>query len=106
MVFVHTLPATINNLCNIYNYIFAITIYAINFFRLMLTEAYTSINYTMMYYSQETPRAHMPFNFNMILYLNKSSSAIDIKNVINMWIDNMPTGQWANWVVSIKLCVY
>lgn len=76
------------------------------FFRLMLTEAYTSINYTMMYYSQETPRAHMPFNFNMILYLNKSSSAIDIKNVINMWIDNMPTGQWANWVVSIKLCVY
>lgn len=66
----------------------------------MLAEAYASVNYTMMYYSQEAPRAHMPFNFNFITNLNKTSSAIDVKNTINMWLDNMPRGQWANWVVS------
>lgn len=69
----------------------------------MLTEAYTSINYTMMYYSQNKSRAHMPFNFNLIEYLNKSSSAINIKNAIDLWMDNMPSGKWANWVVSIQL---
>lgn len=66
----------------------------------MLVEAYASINYTMMYYSQQTPRAHMPFNFNFITYLKKTSSAVDIKNTINLWLDNMPPGQWANWVVG------
>lgn len=70
-------------------------------YRLMLVEAYAEVNYTMMYYSQETPRAHMPFNFNFITYLNKTSSAVDLKNVIHLWLDNMPQGQWANWVVSI-----
>ncbi|XP_025196779.1 probable maltase [Melanaphis sacchari] len=68
--------------------------------RLMLVEAYTTINYTMDYYSQGTPRAHMPFNFNFIAYLTKTSSAYDIRNTINLWLDNMPKGQWANWVVS------
>uniref|UniRef100_A0A2S2QF41 alpha-glucosidase n=1 Tax=Sipha flava TaxID=143950 RepID=A0A2S2QF41_9HEMI len=68
--------------------------------RLMLVEAYADVNYTMMYYSQETPRAHMPFNFNFITYLNKTSSAVDIKNVIHLWLDNMPRGQWANWVMG------
>ncbi|XP_060864581.1 maltase 2-like [Metopolophium dirhodum] len=68
--------------------------------RLMLVEAYASINYTMMYYSQQTRRAHMPFNFNFITYLNKTSSAVDIKDTINLWLDNMPPGQWANWVLG------
>ncbi|XP_026808060.1 maltase 2-like isoform X1 [Rhopalosiphum maidis] len=68
--------------------------------RLLLTEAYAPINYTMMYYSQQTHRAHMPFNFNFILYLNKTSSAVDIKNTINLWLDNMPPGEWANWVLG------
>lgn len=66
----------------------------------MLVEAYASINYTMMYYGQATRRAHMPFNFNFITYLNKTSSAVDMKDTINLWLDNMPQGQWANWVVS------
>uniref|UniRef100_A0A2H8TQA6 alpha-glucosidase n=1 Tax=Melanaphis sacchari TaxID=742174 RepID=A0A2H8TQA6_9HEMI len=68
--------------------------------KLMLVEAYATINYTMDYYSQETPRAHMPFNFNFITYLKKTSSAVDIKNTINLWLDNMPKGQWANWVLG------
>lgn len=75
-------------------------------YRLMLVEAYANVNYTMMYYSQETPRAHMPFNFNFILYLNKTSSAVDLKNAIHLWLDNMPRGQWANWVVSILSAVF
>lgn len=72
----------------------------------MLAEAYASINYTMMYYSGETRRTHMPFNFNFITYLNKTSSAADIRDSIYLWLDNMPRGQWANWVVSIYIYIY
>ncbi|XP_050421279.1 maltase 2-like isoform X2 [Adelges cooleyi] len=68
--------------------------------RLMLTEAYASINYTMLYYSQDKPRAHMPFNFNLISYLNTSSTANDFKDVIDLWMDNMPRGRWPNWVIG------
>lgn len=75
-------------------------------FRVMLGEAYASINYTMMYYSQAKNRTHMPFNFNFITYLNKTSSAVDIKNTISLWMDNMPKGQWANWVVSIPINIH
>lgn len=67
----------------------------------MLGEAYATINYTMEYYSQERNRTHMPFNFNFITDLNSSSSAIDIKNAIHLWLDNMPQGKWPNWVVSM-----
>lgn len=69
----------------------------------MLAEAYAYINYTMMYYSGETRRAHMPFNFNFITYLNKTPSAADIRDSIYLWLDNMPRGQWPNWVVSTYL---
>jgi len=67
----------------------------------MFVEAYTTVNYTMMYYSTETHRAHMPFNFNCITQLNITSTAIDIKNAIYLWMDNMPINQWPNWVVCI-----
>ncbi|XP_050545176.1 maltase 2-like [Daktulosphaira vitifoliae] len=68
--------------------------------RLLLTEAYAPMNFTMLYYSQEKPRAHMPFNFNFITYFNISSSAEDINNIIHLWLDNIPKGQWPNWVIG------
>lgn len=56
----------------------------------MIGEAYATINYTMKFYSQESNRTHMPINLIFITELDHFSSAIDIKNTINLWLDNMP----------------
>jgi len=71
-------------------------------FRVMITEAYTSMENTMRYYGNETNLgAHMPFNFGLIDRLNEYSNATKFNEAINNWLDNMPDGKTANWVVSI-----
>jgi len=68
----------------------------------MITEAYTSMENTMRYYGNETNLgAHMPFNFGLIDRLNDNSNATQFNDAINNWLDNMPDGKCANWVVSI-----
>jgi len=68
----------------------------------MITEAYTSMENTMRYYGNETSLgAHMPFNFGLIDRLNDHSNASKFNYVINNWLNNMPEGKCANWVVSI-----
>lgn len=69
----------------------------------MITEAYTSVENTMKYYGDESNLgAHLPFNFGLISYLNDHSNATDFKNAVLSWLDNMPEGKWANWVVRVK----
>jgi len=66
----------------------------------MITEAYTTIEKTMRYYGDATsPGAHLPFNFGLISYLNDQSDAADFESAVLGWLDNMPEGKWANWVV-------
>lgn len=68
-----------------------------------MTEAYTSLANSIKYYGSAdgTRRgAHVPFNFELITYLNSSSTALDAKRIINSWLDAMPQGARANWVVS------
>jgi len=70
-------------------------------FRVMITEAYTSVKNTMRYYGDGARLgAHLTFNFGLIIYLNDHSNAAEFKNVVSAWLDNMPEGKWANWVVS------
>jgi alpha-glucosidase len=72
--------------------------------RIIMTEAYTSIENTMLYYGNSTTNgSHIPFNFQIILNLNSQSTAADVNNVIHTWMDNLPTGKTANWVVSKEL---
>lgn len=72
----------------------------IPFCRILMSEAYTSIDNTMKYYgSTERKGVHIPFNFQLIR-LNKDSNAIQIVASINEWLSKMPKGQIANWVVS------
>lgn len=70
--------------------------------RVIMTEAYSSIDIIMKYYGNATTKgAHMPFNFQIIQNLNNNSNAYDIKRTVDLWMDNMPKGNTPNWVVSI-----
>lgn len=70
--------------------------------RVIMTEAYSSIDIVMKYYGSETQSgAHIPFNFNLMA-LNTGSNANDFNSTISEWFENMPTGKTANWVVNTK----
>lgn len=67
----------------------------------MITEACTSIKDSMKYYGNETnPGAHFPFNFVLINDLNDQSKAKNFNDAVHSWLDNMPSGKQANWVVN------
>ncbi|XP_025200461.1 maltase 2-like [Melanaphis sacchari] len=69
--------------------------------RVMITEAYTTLENTMRYYGNETTLgAHMPFNFGLIEKLNDHSNATQFNTAVNNWLDNMPDGKCANWVIG------
>lgn len=74
----------------------------------IFTEAYVTLDKTMQYYadSQGNPRSHFPFNFFLIKELNAESTARDLKNTIDKWMENMPKGAAANWVVSVARNIY
>lgn len=65
--------------------------------RIMMIEAYANMTMTMKYYQYG---AHFPFNFGMITDTNRDSTAADFKTLIDRWMQNMPAGATANWVVS------
>lgn len=68
----------------------------------MMTEAYSNLTRTMMYYKSEDGRrhgAHFPFNFMLITWVDRDSSAYKFKEVIDTWLTNMPENAAANWVV-------
>lgn len=70
----------------------------------MMTEAYTSIDKTMLYYgfSNGTKKgAHFAFNFNFITNLTKGFDAQDLVKCIQGWLENMPKIYTSNWVVSV-----
>ncbi|RZC40430.1 maltase 2, partial [Asbolus verrucosus] len=71
--------------------------------RVLMTEAYADINHTMLFYG--TPDgdqlgAHFTFNFFLIVDLNLYSTAQDIVNSINKWLDAIPEIYISNWVIG------
>lgn len=69
-------------------------------FRILIAEAYTDDNHTMMYYGKKDyPIAHFPFNFGFV-GLTIFPSPKEYDDLIKKWLDNMPAGGVANWVVS------
>lgn len=71
--------------------------------RVLMTEAYTSLEILQEYYVSPEGRlgSHMPFNFMMINALNITSTAEDFVKVVKSWMKIVPPGHAANWVVSI-----
>lgn len=76
--------------------------------RFMVTESYDyhEVDKTMMYYSTPLVKeADFPFNF-YLLDLPQNISGTWAKHLVNLWMGNMPTGLWANWVVSpYRYCI-
>lgn len=73
--------------------------------RVIMTECYTNFANTMRYYgdSADAPRAHFPFNFQLISYTSASSNASVFKEKIDEWMDAMDMQwKWPNWVVSVR----
>ncbi|XP_011205957.2 maltase A3 [Bactrocera dorsalis] len=67
----------------------------------LLSEAYAPISTLMLYYGNSTADgAQIPFNFELISNVNKDSTAYDYSNLIHNWLDNMPAGGVANWVLG------
>lgn len=69
--------------------------------RVMMTEAYSSLNIVEQYYGNEThDGSHIPFNFQWILRLWNESNAYDYIACIDDWMKIVPKNKVANWVVS------
>ncbi|XP_076830310.1 amino acid transporter heavy chain SLC3A1 [Brachyhypopomus gauderio] len=71
-------------------------------YRFMVTESYDyeEIDKTMMYYGTRFAKeADFPFNF-YLLDLPTSLSGVRAKELVNLWMSNMPRGKWPNWVVG------
>lgn len=74
--------------------------------RIMMTEAYANMTFTMRYYESDDglrKGSHIPFNFLMISDLHGDSSAQDFSHTISKWMNYMPAGFTANWLVSFSL---
>ncbi|KAM7408431.1 hypothetical protein PAMA_002248 [Pampus argenteus] len=71
-------------------------------YRFMVTESYDyhEVDKTMMYYGTPLVReSDFPFNF-YLLDLPQNTSGLWVQHLVHLWMGNMPTGQWPNWVVG------
>ena len=69
--------------------------------KVLMLESYASLDMNMKYYGNETvPGAHFPFNFELVKRTNENSTAEDFKTIVEDWLNAMPKGHIANWVVS------
>ena len=75
--------------------------------RFMVTESYDyhEVDRTMMYYGTSLVKeSDFPFNF-YLLDLPHNTSGLWVQQLVQLWMTNMPTGQWANWVVRRHLSI-
>ncbi|XP_049544962.1 maltase 2-like [Anopheles darlingi] len=70
--------------------------------RVIMTEAYSSLEVLQTYYQSASGRlgSHMPFNFRIITELNEQSKPSDYVKVVQDWLSIVPTGNVANWVMG------
>lgn len=70
--------------------------------KLLMTEAYASIPEQVRWYGKDENNlgAHWPFNFALIVDLNKESKAGNFKSAVDSWMDAMPSYAKANWVLG------
>ncbi|XP_030573689.1 maltase A1-like [Drosophila novamexicana] len=68
----------------------------------LLIETYSPAWFTMQFYGNRSVNgAHLPFNFNLITVMEESGlSAGNVQKAIDLWLQNMPAGRTANWVLG------
>ncbi|XP_017868309.1 PREDICTED: maltase A3 [Drosophila arizonae] len=69
--------------------------------RILLAETYSPIDIVMQYYGNATAQgAQLPFNFLLITEISNNSNANDYARTIQKWLQHMPKGRTANWVLG------
>lgn len=69
--------------------------------RVLMIEAYTSLaNIMRLYGVGNREGAQVPFNFEVLSYTSKTSTAKDFHDNIKRFYDNLPAGRFANWVLG------
>lgn len=69
--------------------------------RIMLTEAYTTLDNLMKYYGDGTRKgSHIPFNFEVLQSMKKDSTAKELKITSENYMNHIPTGLSPNWVLG------
>lgn len=69
-----------------------------------MTEAYGTVENMVRYYGNGIKNgSQIPFNFELIMRTDVNSSAVDFKLHIDAWLNNMPRGTSANWVVCLSI---
>ena len=66
--------------------------------KFMVAEVYGSIPTVMEYYGTNGDEFNFPFNF--FLLGNNEWSGTAVSALVSDWLDNMPQGGWANWVLG------
>lgn len=69
--------------------------------RILLTEAYTSFDNMILYYGNGIRNgSHIPFNFDFLTNLLNDTKAPVVVEHIENWMNAMPDGVIANWVLG------
>ncbi|XP_062137455.1 maltase A3 [Drosophila sulfurigaster albostrigata] len=69
--------------------------------RILLAETYSPIDIVMQYYGNATAEgAQLPFNFRLISDISNNSNAESYEWTILQWLQHMPKGRTANWVLG------
>ncbi|KAM8713399.1 hypothetical protein ACLKA7_013676 [Drosophila subpalustris] len=69
--------------------------------RILMTEAYTSFENIIKCYGDGTRNgSHIPFNFDFLSNINNASKATAYVEHIEKWMNAMPQGVYANWVLG------
>lgn len=70
--------------------------------KILLAEVSGSLNSSMLYYGNNTyTLAELPFN-SQLTEINEKSTALDLKEAIDMWSMNSPDEAWPTFVVGSK----
>lgn len=68
-------------------------------FRVIIAEVYANLNGTLAYYgTPDYPIVHFPFNTNLVKFENVAPAKM-YDHMISDWLENMPEGAVANWMV-------
>lgn len=71
------------------------------FFRILIAESYSDVKTIQRFYTNGTAKgAHLVSNFQLIKLLNEDSTAQEVIDAINSWINVMHEGHTANWVIG------
>jgi alpha-glucosidase len=69
--------------------------------KVLLTEAYSDFDLNLKWYGdEETPIAHIPFNFDLITDVDATTDVVQIKTIIDKRINAIPSFGVPNWVLG------